>query len=190
MYTIMRNYPTIEELLSKAEGEKLLEVKRSLRSILSGVALFLGSLILVIVINIFFHESSLPLRWLGLIPLGVLVEIVRRYHDDLYVIEKHRVTNYSGRLSLNYNVPSVRFVDLRAINVRQDILGRIINYGNVELGTAAKDDVEMCIRGVIGPYELSLLIDELRSRSRDSESKTATSGEAIGPEGQAQAHND
>jgi hypothetical protein len=49
--------------------------------------------------------------------------------------------------------------------VKQDIWGRIFNYGSVDVSTAAQTENELIIDGVLHPWELAMLIDRIRSRS-------------------------
>lgn len=168
-------YPSVEEILQRTEGDSLLEVRRSLRSILSNIALFLIALLAVYLINMFFYDAAflknlpligdLSLRWLGVIPVVFLLEIIRKYHDDLYVFGFTRITHHEGRLSLRSSLPSLEYVDIRAIKVAQDIIGRIFDYGNVVLSSAGQEGDEMVLGGVRRPGELSELVEELRRRS-------------------------
>jgi hypothetical protein len=60
----------------------------------------------------------------------------------------------------------VKYCDVRAISVKQDIWGRIFNYGAVDVSTAAQTENELIIEGVVDPWELAMLIDQIRSRSQ------------------------
>lgn len=172
----MSHYPDIQTLTSQTKDVKILEVKRSFRSILSSLMLFFFSIIALVVLNYFFYDLQPPqnipfirhlsVRWLAIVPIGILVEIIRRYHDDLYVFERHRVTHLEGRLSLNYFVPAVKYIDIRGITVDQDIWGRIFDYGTISLGTAGQEGEELILTGVRDPRGLAMLIDQLRNYSK------------------------
>ncbi len=187
------NYPRLQDLLEVSDPEKILEVRRSLYSILSSFFLFLFAALVVILINKWLPGARLPFqlpvigspsaRWLALIPAGVLIEILRKYHDDLYLFSLDKVTHLDGRLSLSYSVPTIKFAHIRAITIRQDIWGRIFDYGNVELETAAKDKAEVVIGGIRHPRALGRLIEELR---RYNKALIPTDKEA----GEAQSSNE
>lgn len=168
----MATYPSFETILSGPDKNNLLHVKRSIRSVLPLVFWFLGSLAVVY----FFCELSedpnyeflfrwISPRWLGIVPALFLLEILRRRFDDLYVFSDQRVQKFQGRISLSYSVPTVTYIDIRSLSVVQTIWGRILNYGDILIGTAAQADEEMRIAGVLAPNELLNLLDRFRTES-------------------------
>ena len=173
-------YPSLEELIDQANlaGDKnvtILEVRKSLRSILSNIIYFVLTLAIVTVIALkwpninligaFTNKVFVSVRWLGVVPALFFIEILRKYHDDLYSFTPHTLTHYDGRLSLNYTVPNIRFVDIRAVVVHQDIWGRLLDYGTVELDTAAQEKAEMLLNGIRDPESLGKIIEGLRQHS-------------------------
>lgn len=187
----MAVYPTVESLMAGANSEGVfLEVRRSPRSILSLFCLFVGLTLVVVAINIVLHDWSLPSswgplawispRWLAVFPALVLLEIIRRSYDDLYVFTLEGVKAYDGRLSLNYSVPVVRYTHVREVLVVQDIIGRIFDYGDVKLGTAAQDGYELIMKGVRAPTELEQIISGMKrfnqslDRSKDEQGSSPT----------------
>lgn len=167
----MSYYPNFSELLAN-KSERLLEVHRSLWSIMSNMIIFLALVVIVYLINYFYPRYTVPrtipliggatLRWLAVFPVLMLLEIIRRYHDDLYVFHRDYIKHLGGRLSLSYSVPALNYSDIRSIWVDQDVMGRILNYGTVILGSAAEEENELWIEGVRGPQELANLVEELR----------------------------
>lgn len=146
---------------------------------MSLIAVFLGSIVVVYFMTALFHTgplSTLPFagffspRIFTVIPLVLLLEIVRRVHNDLYVFSQHRLTHLHGRFSLSYNVPVIKYEDIRAINVVQDFWGRIFDYGDIAVGTAAHEGNEILISGVRSPEQLAMLLDQLRTNSLKVES--------------------
>lgn len=109
---------------------------------------------------------TLSVRWLALIPALLLLEIFRRRFDDLYVLRDERILHHDGKLSLKYMVPTIRYSDIRAITVYQDLLGRLLDYGDIDVGTAAQDGAEISFYGVRSPRELARLLDEFRNYHR------------------------
>lgn len=183
----MRHYPTLEEVLKIEDKEQLLEVHRSLLSVMSSVLVFLVSVVIVYGVNVALRNfepepgslwSYLSPRWLALIPAVILIEILRKYHDDLYLFGIEKITHLNGRLSLSYSVPSIKYTHIRAITVKQDLIARLFDYGNIEVETAAKDGAEVVIEGIRNPRELALLIEDLRSYNRErAEAQTQVSEE-------------
>ena len=161
----MSRYPTIEELHNKATSEVLLTVYRSYLSILSQIVYLGISLLIVIGLNVSFPDLSEYLRWLAIVPILFFLNILRTSYNEMTHFEVHKVTRYLGRLGLNYAVPSVKYTDVRAVTVIQDIFGRFFDYGDIELGTAGTDGYEMIVYGVRSPNELAILVEQLREAS-------------------------
>jgi len=169
----MTHYPSFEEVLALETKPSILEVHRSLRSVLSSLLLFLVCVLAVYLLNLFFPDfrfkQDLPLikhfslRWLAVVPAVVLLEIVRKHHDDLYILNIDTITHHEGRLSLTSSLPSLKYTDILRMCIKQDIMGRIFNYGDIELDSAGEQGVELTIRGVRAPHELMALIERLRS---------------------------
>jgi hypothetical protein len=165
-------YPTLEELLIAEDKTKLLEVRRAFRSNIVPFSILGLTLLGVIALFVNYPDARFPdsipavggasLRWLAVLPAVVLLEIIRRYHDDLYIFGIEKVTHYEGRLSLNSSVPSLKYSDIKAIQVEQTIPGRLLNFGNVLLDSAAQDGAELVISGVLSPLELAKLVERLR----------------------------
>ncbi len=188
----MSVYPAVKELLELGSNERLLEVRRSLRSVLSNFAVFAVAVGVLYALIYFAGDrqghiwipfiGELSVRWFAILPALVLVEIVRKYHDDLYIITLGRTTHYEGRLSLTSKVPSVKHEDIRSIVVNQDIVARIFNYGDVLISSAAQSGVELTMSGVRAPRELADILDNLRNicierkKSEGIEASSATAG--------------
>ena len=179
----MSVYPEFSDIIRTEPDEegRLFEVHRSMRSILPLLVAFLISAIFVYS-AIFYLESSglgdtIPFvrrvspRWLAIIPAAFLLEILRRKFDDLYAFSENRVEHFAGRLSLRYNVPSVSYIDIRSVRVRQSIWGRIFDYGNVELGTAAQADSELTLESVRDPESLANIIEQFRAYVEEREGR-------------------
>lgn len=195
----MKHYPTAEELAAFAarapdeDRNQLLTLRRSVWSILSGLTFLIIAIAAVYVLSVIFRDWTPPdypvvrhlsIRWIAVVPVAIMLELVRRYHDDLYVIGIDRALHLSGRLSLNFNVPSIHFAHVRCLTIRQDILGRIFNYGDIAIGTAGHDGNEMVIGGILAPRELADLIRELKDRTLAAEASYAKSGNSSLPAGE------
>ena len=171
----MATYPNLQELIKSNDKNSLLEVRRSVRSSMSAVMLFLFSAIAAYSLIYYLRDWSPPqdiplvkyisVRWLVLIPAITLIELVRRYHNDLYVFSLHKLTHKRGRLAMSYAVPVIKYAHIRSVEVDQDIWGRILDYGNILVSTAAQEEVEMLIEGVRSPVELATLIEDFRTFS-------------------------
>jgi hypothetical protein len=61
----------------------------------------------------------------------------------------------------------VKYIDIRGIRVNQSIWGRIFNYGDVLIGTAAQDESEIILAAVDSPDELSQVLEDARTYNQD-----------------------
>ena len=100
-----------------------------------------------------------------------LLEIIRRYNNDLYVFSLDKVTKEQGRLSLSYSVPVVKYLDIRSVTVVQDIWGRIFDFGTVELSTAAREGSELFVEGIRDPEGLASFVEDCRTHQRNRQSE-------------------
>ncbi len=166
-------YPSFKDLQNAGNKEELFRAHRSLRSELSTVAKIVISGLLILFLNVFFEGylrlssviegvPDISLRWLALVPAFYGLSLLRGYYDVVYVFGTEGVKQYKGRLSLNKKVPYVKYHDVLALRVHMDPWGRIFNYGDIDLDTAANDDIEMIIEGVANPQELANLLEDLR----------------------------
>jgi len=176
----MATFPSAEEIITKNGGKPLI-LQRSLRSLVFYFLAFFAATLVVYLLNWWLADfrfsedlpviKHLSVRWLAIVPALILLETLRKYHDDLYVFEGHRILHKSGRLSLSYAQPMIKYSDIRGIAVHQDIYGRLLNYGRIDIGTAAHEGKELQLEGVLNPSRLETLVDELRSRSKVIEAK-------------------
>lgn len=140
---------------------------RSLRSLAPMILWTLGT---AWVVEAYFADAlligsptgSFNLSALWIVPIVLGLEITRRYFNDLYIFHADKLTHKAGRISLKYSVPVVSFAHVRAITVSQSILGRILNYGTIYLGTAGESGNEIDIKGIVSPKKLAQHIDILR----------------------------
>ena len=160
----MQVYPSIEELISGEDNDNLLEFKRAPISLFP--LFFWAGVFVVLIISLMSLLEQPALRWLAILPVGLLLESLRRFHNDVYTLGLHKLVNYHGKLSLSYSVPTVKYAHIRSIAVNQSVWGRMFSFGDVVIQTAAQDGAEMIVEGVPAPEELAALIEDLRNNSQ------------------------
>ena len=186
LLTSVAHYRNIDTIIKEPTGAFLFVVRPSYRAQVPLILMFVAVLVVCVYLASAVLGSGTRLKWLpispvllarflGLIPMLFLLELLRRRYNNLYQFGIHRVTHKKGRLSLQYEVPVIKYGDIRAINVRQRFWGRVLDFGSVSIGTAAQQDDEMVIEGVRAPEELARLIDFLRTKSDETESTEAAS---------------
>lgn len=121
---------------------------------------------------------SLPLFWL--LPLGALASAFYRIHNVRYSMDAHGLESRVGILSLNQVTTRIRFEDIRSIETDQTLIGRLLDVGTVEMGTAATAGLEMVFDGVSAPRELQLMIEKERDVRLASQPKEVGADQSSG----------
>jgi hypothetical protein len=162
----------IEEWIRESDKDELLTLKRPFRANMSLIIYFILAIAGVIGVFIALKRIGPPApsvfryvspRWLTLLPLGILLEMVRQHFDHLYVFAHNKLTKIEGRYSFRYNVPSIKYSDIKGIVVEQSFWGRVFNYGDVHLGTAAQEQSELIMESIGDPYRIAELVEQLRA---------------------------
>ncbi|MEK6550486.1 MAG: PH domain-containing protein [Pseudomonadota bacterium] len=95
----------------------------------------------------------------------VLLAVFRRY-SWLYTIDAESIESSHGLISRR--VQSIRIRDLRNINIRQTVMQRLLDVGDVEFSSAAGGDVEVIFYGAPDPMGLKEYV-QARQRTADRE---------------------
>jgi len=111
---------------------------------------------------------SLPVFWL--MPFGVAADLLYRIFNVRYEIHPTFIEGRTGVLSFSQNLVRIRYEDVRGVESDQGILGRLLNYGDVQIGTAASSGMEIVMYGVLAPKEICDMIQ----RERDKRLELAT----------------
>jgi len=179
----MSAYPDPEPILSGITQGRLpddsviVSFHRAKLYSLDILGVFLLFLVAVVYLNSRFVsvEGSPPiwLRLVSFLPLVVFLEMVRRHFNDVVVVKANIIEHHVGKLSTSYSVPVIDYSDIREIRVDQSLFARFFNFGNVSIGTAAMEGIEMFMEGVPSPHEFRTLLEQLRS-ARSSGASTET----------------
>jgi uncharacterized membrane protein YdbT with pleckstrin-like domain len=101
----------------------------------------------------------------GLALAGYLLALMlfRRY-SWLYTIDAESIESSHGLIARR--VQSIRIRDLRNINIRQTVMQRLLDVGDVEFSSAAGGDVEVTFYGAPDPIGLK---DFVQARQRQDD---------------------
>ncbi len=154
------------------------------RSEIEGIALFLLFSIVSIVLSRQFEATiftgplftigsstyylSFPL--LSIIPLFFLATSIFRIYNVRYSVDKGGVRARLGVISVKEIDYSVRYEDIRAINIGRTIIEKMLDIGKVEISSAASSDVELTLEGVAYPDDIKRMLE----RERDKRQKNMT----------------
>lgn len=157
------------------------------RSELQSVTLFFFFSVLAVVLSRHFPGSvltaslftvgsstiylTLPLWWF--LPFFTLMGGILRIYNVRYVVDNRGIEARIGILSTRQSVTRVRYEDIRNFEINQTILGRILDYGIVEISTSASDGVEVIMEGVASPEE----VKDMLERERDKRQKAQRNNE-------------
>lgn len=168
-------YPTFEEIIARKGDRELFRTYRSFNSLIPLILLFLFLLIVsMILTNLsanpfgqWIHSTiGISARWFSLPAALVLLEIIRRRNNDAYVLGREMLSHYGGRISLKYYIHIIKYKDIRAVNVLQSVYGRFLDFGTLEVSTAAQKEGDVYFYGVRSPMELAAIIDQFRSENQ------------------------
>lgn len=105
---------------------------------------------------------SLPLAIF--LPAAALFQGIYRIYNVRYAIGPRGIEARHGILNLSQRVVKIRFEDIRAVEVKQSLLDRLLDIGNVELNTAASGDSEVVMSGIAAPYNLRQVVQLERDK--------------------------
>ena len=97
----------------------------------------------------------------GLWMLAMLFRVACSMLNETYIFTNKRVIKKVGFLSTM--TTEVRVSDIRAVFVKKSILGRLLKYANVSIGTAAIGEVEIHMRNVANADTITQTLELLRS---------------------------
>jgi membrane protein YdbS with pleckstrin-like domain len=105
---------------------------------------------------------SLPLA--SFLPAGALLRGVYRIYNVRYFLDSKGIEARQGVLSLRQRVIRIRFEDIRALEVGQSLVERLLDIGQLEASTAASNDSEIIMMGIASPYNFKRVIQLERDK--------------------------
>jgi len=95
-----------------------------------------------------------------LIPLGIGIVLLLLWwlqcRFTTYTITNLRTIAQTGILSRNTN--EVRHIDVRNLQVKQDVFQRMFGFGSVAISSAGQSDIELTMFRVENPYKIADII--------------------------------
>ncbi len=96
-------------------------------------------------------ERSIALPLFALVPLILGAVAIRDLYDARYIIGADHVRAVSGLISFRKSDVRVEFEHIRGVEVDRSLWGRLVNVGDLRIGTAMAAEVEIIIRDVQNP---------------------------------------
>lgn len=164
--------------LLQARRKVRLTIPRVWRSELPRLSLFAVSLVLSVVLSKYIPSSvifgefirvgnvqimlRLPLFWL--VPIGFLIEAAYQIYNVRYQIDREGIICRVGIISFRQSITKIRYEDIRSIESDQTLIERLLNVGDVEIGTAATGHIDVLLKGIGSPLKVRELIQTERER--------------------------
>ena len=119
---------------------------------------------------------DLPIFWF--LPFAALLKPLYNIYNVAYVFFARGIEAREGIISLHQKITRIRYEDVRVVEVHQTLLGRILGYGRVEIGTAASEEVEINLNGVSRPALIQDVIVAERDRIQRARKQKAEMGDS------------
>lgn len=162
-------------------AEHRIAIPKVWRSEVKGIVLFLASLAIALYLSKLFPWSvlkgdiwrssstivylKLPLFWL--LPASIFCVLMFRMYDVRYAVTPNGIESRTGILALRQVLVHVRFEDIRAIEVVQSLLDRMLDIGMIEISTSATGGIEILLEGIAAPLDVqNALLAERDERQR------------------------
>jgi uncharacterized membrane protein YdbT with pleckstrin-like domain len=94
--------------------------------------------------------------------LLVLLELIRRYFNDLYILSDRRIRQMRGYISFSFSITNIKLCDIREVKIEQSLFGRLLGYGTVHIGTASTNAYEVQLKKIAHPRDLAEEISRRR----------------------------
>ena len=107
-------------------------------------------------------DLGLPLFWLC--PAFALFELIFRIYNVRYEVNTRYIEARIGRLSFHQRLVRIRYEDIRGVETDQSLLERFLDIGNVNVGSAATDGMEVAMAGISAPLEVQEMIQSERDK--------------------------
>lgn len=89
--------------------------------------------------------------------VGSIAKILYTRMYFRYILENHKAKRQIG--ILKKETVSCDYDDLKTVDIQQSLMGRLLNYGTIELSTAASDGSEIVFENVSDPELMQSVID-------------------------------
>lgn len=105
---------------------------------------------------------SFPVFWI--LPFVILCWTMLKIYNVRYVVDSRGIEACEGIFAVNQRITRIRYEDIRSIETEQSITERLLDIGDLEMGTAAQADVEVTFHGIAAPHEVLGMVQRERDR--------------------------
>lgn len=94
-----------------------------------------------------------------LVLIFIIVPLYQRFSNK-YEFDTKKIEAHKGIIARKLN--TIRLKDLRSVNLKQGIIQRLLNTGNLEFSSAGGGGVEVTFKGIVSPKKVKDEIEDLR----------------------------
>ncbi len=146
-------------IYKRLEEGKVLVFRRSYLDCLPWWALFVLTIVVIVIINL-----SLPLAREGVpseifLPLVVLAVIVHKKYNVRYALSNRGIGIKIGLISIKLHELQISYNKMRAVEVKRDLFQRIFDLGDLGISTVMIDNPEVMVVGVRRPAEIAAVME-------------------------------
>jgi uncharacterized membrane protein YdbT with pleckstrin-like domain len=96
------------------------------------------------------EERAIRIPFLLVVFFVLIIRPIVKLHDSYFEVTGHHLRITRGKFSLWKNVQEFAFEDLLGVEVSQSILGRILNYGDIKVGSKTSS-INITMGGIRNP---------------------------------------
>ena len=104
------------------------------------------------------ENYSIPFPLFALFPILCLIILFKRVYNYRYIIEDTHMRSVHGLLSLHKKDMRIEYRDVLGIDIERNLIERIFNVGDIEIGTAMLGEAEIVFYGVYNPSKYRAMI--------------------------------
>lgn len=101
---------------------------------------------------------------LMIVPLLILIFSLHSIYDTRYVIRQDALLVVSGLVSYRRHTTEVFYPMVQSIKVDQSVVGRLLNFGNVEIGMPGNANATCMVEGVRSPHQCKAILERRLGR--------------------------
>lgn len=167
-------------ILNQIRDKENIIVYRSPRSEWPQLVLLLFLLLLVDMLAFSFPKTLFPISFgnfrgvdIGIIiplllvfPLFVLGRIGWRLFDQRYVVGLESLVEVTGLASFNTRTTEVYYTNIRAVEIEQTFIQRLLHTGNLKIGALLSDQGDITMSGIRNPEQIKGILERRLRRLR------------------------
>ena len=110
--------------------------------------------------------GDIPVSMFVVVPVIVLLKIFWLRFDTKYTLGPAGIIVTTGILGVRRRSAMAEYGKIAGASADQSVIGQLLNYGNIKMGTAETGESELLFRGIAKPLDFVVLIKERIAQAR------------------------